>query len=312
MDKLLASFEGLSVSDDQLPTRPNWGTVGRVARFRANFFPITYPKGPIFEYDVKIDPGLKTKGRPRRRIFDLLEALPAFAPFKGSVAHDYGAKIYTIRRLPEPLTFKAPHLNEDENGSSDNDQEYMIQVLFVQEIDLSPLQKYVYAIFLYSYHHLTIIRYIQGDPKARNVEVLPAITVLNVILSQYPSYSGVAVGHNRVFFPEERFPLGGGLEAWRGFYSSVRPTYKQLMININTATTAFYNPGNLAAKMLEWKKFTRNSSFNIFLKGLQVKSTHLHHSKSIRRVEPKTARQHRFHWEERGRDVSVEEYFKIS
>lgn len=27
--------------------------------------------------------------------------------------------------------------------------------------------------------------------------------------------------------------LGGGLEAWKGFYTSVRPAHNQLMVNVN-------------------------------------------------------------------------------
>jgi len=43
------------------------------------------------------------------------------------------------------------------------------------------------------------------------------------------------VGRNRFFFPTaaDPFDLGGGLEAWKGFYSSVRPAHKQLMVNVN-------------------------------------------------------------------------------
>ena len=43
------------------------------------------------------------------------------------------------------------------------------------------------------------------------------------------------VGRNRFFFrtANEPFSLGGGLEAWKGFYSSVRPSHNQLMVNVN-------------------------------------------------------------------------------
>lgn len=43
------------------------------------------------------------------------------------------------------------------------------------------------------------------------------------------------VGRNRFFFPSEAFPasLGGSLEAWKGFYSSVRPSHNQLLVNVN-------------------------------------------------------------------------------
>lgn len=43
------------------------------------------------------------------------------------------------------------------------------------------------------------------------------------------------VGRNRFFFRTSNHPvsLGGGLEAWKGYFSSVRPTHNQLMANVN-------------------------------------------------------------------------------
>lgn len=75
---------------------------------------------------------------------------------------------------------------------------------------------------------------------------MPVITALNIVLASHPGRAGpgggVLVGRNRFFFPTAMQPqsLGGGLEAWRGFYSSVRPAFKQLMVNVNVCTTAFY------------------------------------------------------------------------
>jgi eukaryotic translation initiation factor 2C len=43
------------------------------------------------------------------------------------------------------------------------------------------------------------------------------------------------VGRNKFFFPTGLAPadIGGGLEAWKGFYSSIRPAHNQLMVNVN-------------------------------------------------------------------------------
>jgi eukaryotic translation initiation factor 2C len=43
------------------------------------------------------------------------------------------------------------------------------------------------------------------------------------------------VGRNKFFMPNSSvsMPLGGGLEAVRGFYSSVRTAHKALMVNVN-------------------------------------------------------------------------------
>lgn len=121
------------------------------------------------------------------------------------------------------------------------------------------------------------------------------------------------VGRNRYFFRAAAEPvnMGGGLEAWKGFYSSVRPAYKQLMVNVNVCTTAFYIPGNLARAMMDF----RNSSFGArmegFCKGVRIKTTHLGHRKSVKKLARQNARTYSFDTPEYGR-VTVEEYFKRS
>jgi eukaryotic translation initiation factor 2C len=120
------------------------------------------------------------------------------------------------------------------------------------------------------------------------------------------------VGRNRFFFPTAAPPvsLGGGLEAWKGFYSSVRTTHKQLMVNVNVCTTAFYTPGNLADAMMAF----RNASFGArpaaFVKGVRVKTRHLGYKKTVKTLAKQNAREYKFD-SEFGR-VTVEQYFKKS
>ena len=82
-------------------------------------------------------------------------------------------------------------------------------------------------------------RYVQGNPQYRGYDILPLLSALNIVLAAYPNRSGpgggVLVGRNRYFFPGAAppVPLGGGLEAWRGFFTSVRPNFKSLMVNVN-------------------------------------------------------------------------------
>ena len=119
------------------------------------------------------------------------------------------------------------------------------------------------------------------------------------------------VGRNRFFHPSPMAPpvsLGGGLEAWRGFYTSVRPSWKQLMVNVNVCTTAFYTPGNLAQKMVEFMAGAPSGRLASFVRGVRVKTTHLGYRKTAKTVAKVNARQHRFEAEGMGL-VTVEEYF---
>ncbi|KAL5634279.1 hypothetical protein ACGC1H_006178 [Rhizoctonia solani] len=50
--------------------------------------------------------------------------------------------------------------------------------------------------------------------------------------------------NGRHFFTDrEVWPLGGGIELWRGYFQSIRPGVRSLLLNIDTSTGARYAPG---------------------------------------------------------------------
>jgi eukaryotic translation initiation factor 2C len=144
---------------------------------------------------------------------------------------------------------------------------------------------------------------------------MPIISALNIILAAYPNRStgnGVLVGRNRFFFPTAATPvsLGGGLEAWRGFYSSVRPAHNQLMVNVNVCTTAFYTPGNLAEAMMAFRDASFGARPVAFIKGVRIKTTHLGYKKTVKTIAKFTPSQYKF--DSDYGTITVEEYFKRS
>lgn len=295
-EALVSTFRNVSLTPTDLPLRPGWGTSGKAIKLRTNFFAVRVPKGPLCEYDVKITPAVSVK-RVKRRIFDLLEQVPEYQRYKGGVAHDFSAKLIAVRRLPQPISFTVPYTEEDgasRTGKKGEKKEYVVEMNFIQDIDLSVLTGFL-----------------SGDPSCRSLDIAPILSALNIVLAQHPSRNGVMVGRNRFFFPHENFNLGGGLEAWKGFYSSVRPAYKQLMVNVNVATTAFYSEGNLANAMIEFRNATYGGRIDQFVRGVRVQTTHLGHKKSVKRASTLTARTYKFKWDEAGgQQISVEEYFQ--
>lgn len=121
------------------------------------------------------------------------------------------------------------------------------------------------------------------------------------------------VGRNRYFFRSAAQParLGGGLEAWKGFYSSIRPAHKQLMVNVNVCTTAFYTPGNLARAMVEFRDSSFGARMEVFCKGVRIKTTHLGYRKTVKKLARFTAKTYKFDTPEHG-NVTVEDYFRLS
>ena len=293
-DALVNAFGALSLRSNDLPLRPGWGAAGTPVKLRSNFFAVRVPKGPLCEYDIKIAPAASVN-RVKRRIFELLERETDWARYKVGVAHDSSTKLIACRRLPQPLRFDITYYDDDEEGPRDNAKVYNVEFIFVQDIDMSSLTSYL-----------------SGDPAYREIDIGPILSALNIVLAQHPSRNGVMVGRNRFFFPQETFSLGGGLEAWKGFYSSVRPAYKQLMVNVNVATTAFYSEGNLANAMMEFRRVTPGARVDSFVRGIRIQTTHLGHKKTVKRASHHNAQTHSFFWEEKNRQVTVEQYFRLS
>jgi len=156
--------------------------------------------------------------------------------------------------------------------------------------------------------------YLNGDNQYRNYNTLPVISALNLILAAHPLRSGIKVGQDRYFFRSAAVPrdLGGGLEAWKGFYSSVRPAHRQLMVNVNVCTTAFYTPGNLAVQMLAFRESSFGARMEAFCRGVRVKAIHLGYRKTVKCLAHQNARQYTFSCDELGGRVSVEQYFSRS
>ncbi|KAG5725156.1 Protein argonaute-2 [Termitomyces sp. T112] len=297
---LVASFKGIKLDRDDIPLRPDFGTRGKQVKLRANFFPVKIPKRPLYEYEVTISPTNRTAmRRVRRRIFQLAEQSSDWRHkgLQGNVAHDHSSKLISAKKLDQPLRVKVAFFDEDEDGPTPNGPEYTLTIQYSRDIDTQGL-----------------LSYLEGQPQYRGYDILPVISALNVVLSAHPNRSGgsgVMVGRNRFFFPSEASPaiLGGGLEAWKGFYSSVRPSHNQLMVNVNVCTTAFYTPGNLARAMVDFQEFSFGARGNAFVKGVRIKTTHLGYKKTVKSLASFNARQHSFETDEYGK-VTVENYFK--
>ncbi|KIK64934.1 hypothetical protein GYMLUDRAFT_39338 [Collybiopsis luxurians FD-317 M1] len=298
---LVESFKRLTLKPNDLPLRPDFGTLGQPIKLRANFYPVKVPKGPLYEYDVSITPAAGTANRRlKRRIFDLAEKSADWTRqgLTGSVAHDHASKLVAAKMLPEPCTIRVAYFDEDEQGPTPDGKEYTLTLKFIQSIDTSALTKYL-----------------AGQPQYKDYDIMPVVSALNLVLSAHASGSnrgGVVVGRNKFFFPgpnSPAVPLGGGVEALRGFYSSVRPSFDQLMVNVNVCTTAFYTEQNLADALRIFMQSSFGARPTAFVKGVRIKTKHLGYKKTVKSVTNLTPKQHKFTSEEFG-EVDVETYFR--
>lgn len=75
--------------------------------------------------------------------------------------------------------------------------------------------------------------YLNAEAESWDFDIIPIISALNLVLQQHASRNGIRVGNSRYFFPTEGIDrLGPQIDGWKGFFLSVRPTFKQLMLNV--------------------------------------------------------------------------------
>lgn len=160
-DALVQSFGSLRINDNELPVRPDFGTLGTQIKLRTNFFPVKVPKITLYEHDVKIAPAVSVK-RLKRRIFQLAEQTDDWekAGMRGKVAHDHASKLISSIKLPQPLVIRVPYTDEEDavprpaqakpkggkkGGTKKQDpKEYTLTIEFIQNLDTQNLHKYVF------------------------------------------------------------------------------------------------------------------------------------------------------------------------
>jgi eukaryotic translation initiation factor 2C len=164
-DRLILSFKSLSLRQDAMPPRPDYGTKGwfstpfsgfmgliyrpgKSIKLRTNFFPVRVPKGPLHEYDVSIFPQVTSNRRVKRRIFQLAEKTQDWISngLKGCVAHDFSAKLIAAKLLPQPLTVTVPYFEEDDGSNIEpSKKEYTLTINYTQPIETDSLQQYAHS-----------------------------------------------------------------------------------------------------------------------------------------------------------------------
>ncbi|EPQ53315.1 argonaute-like protein [Gloeophyllum trabeum ATCC 11539] len=291
-DQLVAAFKGLAISPER-PLRPGYGTLGREITLRANFFPVKVPKGVVYEYKITISPNVV--GGEKRRLFDLIEMQSQYQAHRNYIAHDRSERLVSAKKLPDPLSLRIPYFEDGEQGPRQGAKVYTVDITFQRDLDMRQLTEYL-----------------SGDVAQRDTDLAPILSALNIVLQQHPSHTGMRVGKNRYFFPTARggIPIALGVEAWQGFFTSVRPAHNQLMVNVNVAMTAFYIPGNLADAMLAFQQNTRGGMPTAFARGIKVATSHLGYTRryTVRDIGQSSARRTTFDCD--GKIISVEQYMR--
>jgi len=147
-------------------------------------------------------------------------------------------------------------------------------------------------------------------PKAN--ELNPLVTALNLIMRRQAAQLGpeFPLGKGR-FFDGHKELLGPRLLALMGFYSSVRPIHRQLMVNVNLCMAAFHEPGKLSDALRAFDARSLGAIPRDLMTNVKVSTRYrrYRYRKAIRRVLDSSARKQTFICEEDGAEITVEEFF---
>ncbi|KAF8681815.1 hypothetical protein HU200_045255 [Digitaria exilis] len=201
------------------PARPGYGTIGRRCRVRANHFLVQAADREIYHYDVVITPESKSRVRNRWIVTELVELHKQFLDGRLPV-YDGQKGLFTAGPLPFKTKEFVLKLTNPERANR-GETEYKVTIKDAAKIDLYSLKQFL----------------------AGRQRELPQDTIqtLDVALRQCPSASYVSI--SRSFFSQafgHGGEIGNGVECWRGYYQSLRPTQMGLSLNIDISATAFY------------------------------------------------------------------------
>ncbi|KAF8314791.1 Piwi-domain-containing protein [Clavulina sp. PMI_390] len=251
----------------------------------------------VFEHDVQFNTAASDP--IKRRLFQLLEQSESFQEFASFTANDGSQRLVSMKDLQVPpsgtLDIPIQFYEEDQTGPSAQSKTYVLSIGPGKPHDTASLQKYL-----------------EADPGFKQYDRQPVISALQLLVAKHLRGNAIPGRDNRWFFPSLQLgPLDDLLVAIRGFTLSVRPTWKQLSVNINVATGAFYQESNLAQALIAWRRRTQGASATTFFFGVKVRLSHNGFKKSIVKIENRTPRQMTFPYAEApSGSISVEAFFQ--
>ncbi|KAI3976434.1 hypothetical protein MKX01_008292 [Papaver californicum] len=291
----------------RFPARPGQGTAGVRCLVKANHFLAKLQlHKELYHYDVSITPEVTSWG-VNRAIMKQLVYLYRNSQLGGRLpAYDGRHSLFTAGELPfTSRDFSIPLPNEDDGmGISSVENKYTVTIKLVAHPDLQHLELFL-----------------QGRQTDVPQEV---ITVLDVVLRQEPTAKYPAIA--RSFYSPtfgRRQSLGEGLEIWRGFYQSIRPTQMGLSLNVDMSSTAFIEAlpvieyvSRLLNRDVRGRPLTDSDRVKIkkALRGVKVQVTH--RGNSMRRkycisgITASATRELTFPVDDKGTLKSVVQYFQ--
>ncbi|XP_071724545.1 protein argonaute 5-like [Rutidosis leptorrhynchoides] len=297
-----------SSKGSRFPARPGYGKLGMKCLVRANHFLVDVADKDLNHYDVSISPDCPSKKVNRDIIKQLVSQYRKSHLGEMMPAYDGRKSLYTPGELPfksKDFKIKLVENGGESAGSSSTsrrDREFTVSIKWVAKLDIYHLKQFLARKQMDAPHEI--------------------IQLLDVVLRASPSENYTVVG--RSFFHSSLGPkgeLGNGMEYWRGYYQSLRPTQMGLSLNIDVSARAFYEPicvTDFISKYLSVRDLSRPLSdqdrvkVKKALKSIRVKLSHGKYVKThkISGVSDQPAGQLMFTLDDQNTQISVAQYFR--
>lgn len=257
----LSLSSNLNLAEQAFPQRPGFGTQGKKLCVWTNFVELLVdPKLVLYTYRIEVEP--KATGKKLARMLKLFVDGPDCTILRGKIATDFKSTMVSFRRLPDGK-FNVPYRSEGEDEPDQRATTYHVRVQHTKNLSMAEF-----------------FTYLNPTKAVGSYEKASIIQALNIVLNHFckSTNSLVTVGSKNFPLGETRdiMDLGSGLQAIRGFYSSIRAATGRILVNANVSYGAFFQPGPLHILM---KMIARSSQdkykLDRSLKRLTVKLTHL-------------------------------------
>ncbi|KAJ3118340.1 hypothetical protein HK100_000628, partial [Physocladia obscura] len=230
------------------PKKPNLGESGIPIHILTNFYGLYIPAElHVWQYDVRIAPETVTK--VNRRVIDAFRdalllkcrqlgntvgigsmSYNELARFEWKAIFDGSRTLYSPSQIPfinDEISAQVELVDED--FMRRRIQKFLVRIRKVTEIQMSKLNEYNAGILATS--------------------ELPrdAIHVLEVLLRQQPSLKFTAIGRGGGSFYSDvhNTAIANALTVHQGWYQSVKPSFRQMKLNLDVSASSFYVAGSL-------------------------------------------------------------------
>ncbi|KAG5463683.1 MAG: hypothetical protein BJ554DRAFT_5349 [Olpidium bornovanus] len=257
----------------EIVRRPATSKAGKPCKVRANLYEIKkLPEQMVYHYDIVTRDITRVEGEqravaadrklPKSKNIMILKQLGVVEKKElGNFVYDGEKNLYSSKKYPfEKKSFDVvlPPSNEGRGGT------YQVKLVLVNQFDIT-------AVLLYA-------------TKKTDEEPMEAINYLNTALTYHLS-DQYLVFRRSVLLPQNASPLGGGVELWQGFFSSVRVGQGAVYINADITSCAMVeaknvidfcsnilrkNPNDMARGLADRERVALERR----LKGLMLTTTH--------------------------------------